>query len=74
MDGKWCIHPAQVELANELFTPTPEQVADATELLAAYEEHAGAGRGAGLHDGRMIDAASRTMAEKLVARGRAAGM
>jgi len=74
MDGKWCIHPSQVELANELFTPTPEQFADAAELLAAYREHTGAGRGAGLHDGRMIDEASRKMAEKLVARGRAGGL
>jgi citrate lyase subunit beta/citryl-CoA lyase len=74
MDGKWCIHPAQVELANRVFTPTPEQFADAVELLATYRAHTEAGRGAGLHDGRMIDEASRKMAEKLVARGRAAGL
>ncbi|CAN5918607.1 aldolase/citrate lyase family protein [soil metagenome] len=74
IDGKWCIHPSQVELANDLFTPTAQQFADATELLGAYREHAGAGRGAGLHNGRMIDEASRKMAEKLVARGRAAGL
>jgi citrate lyase subunit beta/citryl-CoA lyase len=74
MDGKWCVHPAQVELANALFMPTPEQFADATALLAAHGEHTAGGRGAGLHDGRMIDEASRKMAEKLVARGRAAGM
>ena len=74
MDGKWCIHPSQVELANELFTPTPQQFADAAELLEAYRAHIGDGRGAGLHRGRMIDEASRKMAEKLVARGRAAGL
>ena len=74
MDGKWCIHPAQVELANEIFTPTKEQFADATELLEAYREAVAAGKGAATHDGKMIDEASRKMAEKLVTRGRAAGL
>ncbi len=74
MDGKWCIHPAQVELANELFTPTPEQFAAAADLLDAYRQATEDGRGAASHGGRMIDEASRKMAAKLVARGRAAGL
>jgi citrate lyase subunit beta/citryl-CoA lyase len=74
VDGKWCIHPAQVELANEVFTPTPGQYADALELLDVYAGHIAEGRGAALHRGHMIDEASRRMAAKLVARGRAAGL
>ena len=74
MDGKWCIHPAQIELANETFTPTPEQFAAATALLIAYGEATAEGRGAATYGGRMIDEASRKMAAKLVARGRAAGL
>jgi citrate lyase subunit beta/citryl-CoA lyase len=74
MDGKWCIHPAQVGLANEIFTPTADQFAAATALLAAYSEATADGRGAATHGGRMIDEASRKMAAKLVARGRAAGL
>jgi citrate lyase subunit beta/citryl-CoA lyase len=74
VDGKWCIHPAQVELANDVFTPTPEQFADALELLDVYSGHTALGRGAALHRGHMIDEASRRMAQKLVTRGRAAGL
>jgi citrate lyase subunit beta/citryl-CoA lyase len=74
MDGKWCIHPAQVALANEVFTPTRQQYDHASGLLVAYREAVDAGRGAAPYEGKMIDEASRKMAEKLVARGRAAGM
>lgn len=74
MDGKWCIHPSQVALANRVFSPTPEQVADALALLDAHHAAVADGRGAALHDDRMIDEASRRMAEKIVARGRAAGL
>lgn len=74
MDGKWCIHPSQVEIANEVFTPTTEQFTHARELLAAYQEAVDAGRGAASFKGKMIDKASRKMAEKLVKRGEAAGL
>jgi citrate lyase subunit beta/citryl-CoA lyase len=74
MDGKWCIHPSQIEIANEVFTPTKEQFEYASGLLEAYGEAIAAGRGAATYEGKMIDEASRKMAEKLVARGRAAGM
>jgi citrate lyase subunit beta/citryl-CoA lyase len=74
MDGKWCIHPSQIELANEIFTPTKEQFEYATGVLGAYREAITAGAGAATYDGKMIDEASRKMAEKLVARGHAAGM
>jgi citrate lyase subunit beta/citryl-CoA lyase len=74
MDGKWCIHPSQIELANEVFTPTKEQFDYACGLLAAYGAAVEEGRGAATYEGKMIDEASRKMAEKLVARGHAAGM
>jgi citrate lyase subunit beta/citryl-CoA lyase len=74
MDGKWCIHPSQIELANEVFTPTKDQFAYATGVLEAYRDAVEAGKGAATYEGKMIDEASRKMAEKLVARGRAAGM
>ena len=74
MDGKWCIHPSQVEIANEVFTPTAEQFDYAERMLAAYAEAIEAGKGAATLDGKMIDEASRKMAEKLAARGRAAGL
>jgi len=74
MDGKWCIHPSQVELANEVFTPTKEQFEYASEMLEAYREATESGKGAATYQGKMIDEASRKMAEKLVGKGRAAGM
>jgi citrate lyase subunit beta/citryl-CoA lyase len=74
MDGKWCIHPSQIELANEAFTPTKEQFEYATGLLEAYDAATRAGRGAVTYERKMIDEASRKMAEKLVLRGRAAGI
>ena len=74
IDGKWCIHPSQVEIANEVFTPTKEQYDYAERLLAAYAEAIEQGKGAATLDGKMIDEASRKMAEKLAARGRAAGL
>jgi citrate lyase subunit beta/citryl-CoA lyase len=74
-DGKWVLHPAQVEIANEVFTPTQEQFDAASRLLDAYH-HATTveRRGAVMHEGQMIDEASRKIATEVVARGRAAGL
>lgn len=72
--GKWCIHPRQVPIANEVFTPSHAQVSRAAALLAAYEEALAAGRGTASFKGAMIDEASRKMARSLIARGRAAGV
>jgi citrate lyase subunit beta/citryl-CoA lyase len=74
VDGKWCIHPSQVQIANEVFTPTTEQYEYAERMLAAYQEAIDAGRGAATLDGKMIDEASRKMAAQLAHRGRAAGL
>jgi citrate lyase subunit beta/citryl-CoA lyase len=61
-DGKWCIHPAQIETVNEVFSPTPREVEWARRVVAAYEEASAAGTGAISVDGQMIDAASIKMA------------
>jgi len=65
-EGKWAIHPSQVDLANEVFTPAEDEVARAQRILQAMEEAAKDGKGAVSLDGRLIDAASIRMAENLM--------
>ena len=65
-EGKWAIHPSQIELANEVYTPPASEVLHAKQILIALEEAAKAGRGAAQLNGRMIDAASAKMAENVV--------
>jgi malyl-CoA/(S)-citramalyl-CoA lyase len=66
IEGKWAIHPSQIALANEVFSPPPAEVDRAKRILLALEEAARAGRGAAQLDGRMIDAASARMAQNVV--------
>lgn len=66
VEGKWAIHPSQIALANDVFSPPAEEVQRARRILEALEEAARAGRGAAQLDGRMIDAASARMAESVV--------
>jgi citrate lyase beta subunit len=61
-DGKWCIHPAQIEIVNEVFSPTDKEVEWAKKVVAAYEEANAAGSGSVSVDGQMVDAASIRMA------------
>jgi len=61
-DGKWCIHPAQIETVNDVFSPTEEEIEWARKVVQAYEEANAAGRGAISVGGQMIDAASVRMA------------
>ena len=65
-DGKWAIHPSQLDLANDVFSPPAAEVDRAKRILLALEEAAAEGRGAAQLDGRMIDAASARMAENVV--------
>jgi citrate lyase subunit beta/citryl-CoA lyase len=65
-EGKWAIHPSQIALANEVFTPPSAEVDRAKRILVALEEAAREGRGAAQLDGRMIDAASARMAQNVV--------
>lgn len=65
-EGKWAIHPSQIELANEVFTPGEKEVEKARKILQAMEQAAKEGRGAVALDGRLIDIASIKMAEALI--------
>ena len=65
-EGKGAIHPSQVALANEVFTPAPKEVERARRILAAMEQAKREGRGAVALDGRLIDIASIRQAEALV--------
>jgi citrate lyase subunit beta/citryl-CoA lyase len=61
-DGKWCIHPAQIPVVNEAFSPTEKEVEWAQKVVAAYEEANAAGSGSVSVEGQMVDAASIRMA------------
>ncbi len=74
-DGKWALHPTQVEVLNQIYLPTQELFDKAVDILEAYEQATTTGgRGAVMFDAEMIDEASRKMALKFVARGKKAGM
>lgn len=66
MVGKWAIHPKQIVLANEVFTPSVEAVTEAREILAAMEEAKSKGEGATVYKGRLVDIASIKQAEVIV--------
>jgi citrate lyase beta subunit len=57
-DGKWCIHPAQIGIVNEVFSPTEREVEWAKKVVAAYEEANAEGSGSVSVNGQMVDAAS----------------
>ncbi len=67
-EGKWAIHPSQVALANEVFTPTEAEVTKARRIKEAMAQAAKEGKGAVSLDGRLIDIASIRMAEALLAK------
>ncbi|MDC1482377.1 L-malyl-CoA/beta-methylmalyl-CoA lyase [Ascidiaceihabitans sp.] len=66
MVGKWAIHPKQIGLANEIFTPSAEAVAEAREILAAMQTATENGEGATVYKGRLVDIASIKQAEVIV--------
>jgi citrate lyase subunit beta/citryl-CoA lyase len=66
-DGKWCIHPGQIAIANEVFSPSEEEIAWARRVIEAYTQAVEAGLGAMSLDGRMIDGASIRLAEMTLA-------
>jgi malyl-CoA/(S)-citramalyl-CoA lyase len=67
-EGKWAIHPSQIELANAVFTPSEAEVERARRILEAMEAAVKQGKGAVSLDGRLIDAASIRMAQNLLTR------
>src|SRR6266545_7127635 len=74
-DGKWALHPAQIDVLNEVFTPSQEEFEKAEAVLEAYRHATDVQlTGAVMFGTEMIDEASRKMAEQLAMRGRAAGM
>jgi citrate lyase subunit beta/citryl-CoA lyase len=76
-DGKWVLHPGQVDASNEVFSPSQEDYDHAEEILDAYAYYtseAGGALGAVMLGDEMIDEASRKMATVISAKGRAAGM
>jgi citrate lyase beta subunit len=73
-DGKWCIHPAQIDVTNELFAPSAEDIARAQRVIAAYDEANREGLGAVSLDDRMIDAANIRMAQTTIDQATAAGL
>jgi malyl-CoA/(S)-citramalyl-CoA lyase len=73
-EGKWAIHPSQVALANEVFTPSAAEVTKARRILEAMAQAAKEGKGAVSLDGRLIDIASIRMAEALIAKAAAIGV
>jgi malyl-CoA/(S)-citramalyl-CoA lyase len=65
-EGKWAIHPSQIAIANDVFTPSADEIDRAERILRAMEDAAREGTGATTLDGRLIDAASIRMAENLI--------
>lgn len=73
-EGKWAIHPSQIALANEVFTPPAKEIEKAQRILEALKEAAAQGKGAAALDGRLIDAASARMANNVVKMAEAISM
>ena len=76
-DGKWVLHPGQIDAANETFSPSQEDYDHAENILDAYEwftSEAGGAKGSAMLGDEMIDEASRKMALVIAGKGRAAGM
>ena len=65
-DGKWCIHPAQIDVVNEIFSPTEREVFVARGVIDAYEAALAGGQGSAHVNGVMIDAASVRLARRVI--------
>ncbi len=72
--GKITIHPSQIEVVNELFSPSPEDIAESKELLVAFEENRKAGKMAFSFKGQMVDVPHLTRARTILERARQAGL
>ena len=66
-DGKTLIHPSQIEACNAIFTPPPEEVAEARKIIAAFERPENASRGAIQLEGRMVERLHADMAKRTIA-------
>jgi citrate lyase beta subunit len=73
-DGKWCVHPSQIETVNEIFVPSDKDIEWAQTVLSAYEVALKERKGAISVKGKMIDAASLKICNTIVSRARLAGL
>ena len=71
MDGKTLIHPAQIEVANAVFAPSPEEIALAERQIAAFDEAVAAGQGVAVVDGKIVENLHVASARALLARAEA---
>jgi citrate lyase subunit beta / citryl-CoA lyase len=69
-DGKWAIHPSQIAIAHEVFSPTPEEIAEAEEAIEIYRKAEADGVGAIGRDGKLVDAAHMRLAHNILHRAR----
>ena len=65
-EGKWAIHPSQIDMANEVFSPPETEVTKAERIIQELRTAEAAGKGAASLDGKMIDAASEKMARNVI--------
>jgi citrate lyase beta subunit len=72
-DGKWCIHPNQIEWANDAFSPTSDEIHEATRIVEAYEAALARGEGAVAVDGKLVDEVSMKLAQATIRRVDAIG-
>lgn len=72
--GKWAIHPSQIEIANEVYTPSEEELTYAQKVKQAMDRAEEEGRGAARVDGSMVDIANRKYAEEILERGEELGL
>ncbi|TCP45045.1 beta-methylmalyl-CoA/L-malyl-CoA lyase [Tamaricihabitans halophyticus] len=72
--GKWCIHPSQIEIANQVFAPTSEEIETAEGVIAAMAEAEAQGQGAAKHNGMMVDIASVRIHEAVLDRADLCGL
>lgn len=72
--GKWCIHPSQIEVANRVFAPTPEEIEEAQGAIQAVTEAEAQGQGAANFNGMMIDAATARLFQVTLDRARDCGL
>lgn len=71
--GKWCIHPSQIEIANDVFAPSEKEIAFARAQVEAYQKATASGEGAGSTGGMLVDAASLRLFQAVLDRARQTG-
>ena len=71
--GKWCIHPNQIPLANDVFALSPKEIAQAQKMVDLYNESLETGAGAGGKGGQLVDAATLRIYQPVLDRARATG-